>query len=516
MRKISSLLLFVLLLASCRREELADVTTPDIGPVLQERSDPQPVPAGDPLSQDELDRAVITTLEARNDFRWEWMDLRTLWSAVQYNDHSLAIGYQPANAANIDDVVHTIDIHSAPWQAVHDALIDRILTELNTGRTTTAITLEDILVEDDAVLPIITLRITDKRVITMLHNLRNVRYLEPLDYWPAAGQDAGRSTSGCSSSTEALNSADLTTITPNAKLPWNYNNHTIPTAWNNATGAGITVGLIDAGISSSQPLLGSDFNNGDSNVGRTVTAGYTFGTSAYTTCTHGTSMSGHAVGPRNNTGATSGVAYRSSLHFIRGCEDVVLDLSSEKTAVKNALIVLGDNVNVRVISMSIGSPFSSSVLADGVNYAYGKGKMIMAAAGTSFGWTTWWGVIYPAALTKCVAVTGVKENGSKCGSCHDGSQVDLTICMERTASSARNSLSLPPSGTTPTYIGGSSSATSTAAGIAALVWSAKPTATRAQVLQCLTSTAQFAAAPSGSKGYGNINAAAAVNCGLAL
>ena len=115
-----------------------------------------------------------------------------------------------------------------------------------------------------------------------------------------------------------------------------------------------------------------------------------------------------------------------------------------------------------------------------------------------------------------MAVTGVKENGSKCGSCHDGSQIDLTICMERSSNSSRNSLSLAPAGNAPNYIGGSSSATATAAGVAALVWAAKPTATRTQVLNCLTSTAQFAGAPSGSKGYGNINASAAVNCALAL
>jgi subtilisin family serine protease len=88
--------------------------------------------------------------------------------------------------------------------------------------------------------------------------------------------------------------------------------------------------------------------------------------------------------------------------------------------------------------------------------------------------------------------------------------------MERSSDSNRNSLSLSPTGATPSYIGGSSSATATAAGIAALVWSAKPTATRAQVLSCLTSTAQFATSPSGSKGFGNINAQAAVNCALAL
>ena len=514
MRRSTLLFLSVVVLVGCRREELTDATSGEQGPILQERSDPAPVPDGDAYSQEALDAIVIRTLEERNDFHWEWIDLRTLWSAVQYNDHSLAIGYQPANAVGIDDVIHTIDIRSSAWKAVHDALLDRILRELNKDKPGRAITLDDILVEDDPVLPILTLRITDKRVITMLHNLSNVRYLEPLDYWPAIAEDPSRSSSGCGGSTEGLNAADVSTISPNARLPWNFNNHNIPSAWNNAQGSGITIGVIDAGISSSQPLIGSDFNNGESNVGRSFTSAYTFSNSAYSTCTHGTSMAGQAVGPRNANGATCGVAFKSGLHFIRGCEDVVLNLSSERTAVKNALVQMGNNNTIRVISMSIGTPFSSSVLTDGVNYAYGKGKMIMAAAGTSFSWTSWWGVIYPAALSKCVAVTGVKENGSKCSSCHDGSQVDLTICMERSTNSNRNSLSLPPSGTSPTYIGGSSSATATAAGIAALVWSVNTVRSREQVLQCLTSTAQFANGPSGSKGYGNINAAAAVNCAL--
>lgn len=510
---LTALLTSLVLLSSCMRDELHDIASSP-GPVLVQRDDAVEAPDDDPLSQDELDRIVIRTLEARNDFRWEWMDLRVLWSALQYNDHSLAIGYQPADAVGVEDALHEIRISAPEWKAVHDALIGRILEGLNRGREAELISLDDILIEDDPVLPIITIRLTDRHVLTMLRNLRNVRYLEPLDYWPAAADE--RSSSGCSAGSSSINSADISTIAPNARLPWNFNNHGIPAAWGNATGSGITVGVIDAGLSSAQPLLGSDFNNGDSNIGRTSTASATLGSSAYTSCTHGNSMAGQAVGPRNAIGASTGVAYRSNLVFIRACEDVVLDLSSEKTAVKNALVIMGDNPAIRVISMSIGTPFSSSVLSDGVNYAYGKNKMMLAAAGTSFSWTSWWGVIYPAALSKCVAVTGVKENGGKCSSCHDGSQVDLTICMERNASSSRNSLTLPASGSAPTYIGGSSSATATAAGIAALVWSAKPTASRAQVLQCLKNTAQFATSPSSSKGYGNINASAAVNCALAL
>src|SRR5436190_11608395 len=192
MRRILTVSLLLLLIA-CRKEELTPTTDGVQGPVLQERSDPSPVPDGAALTQEALDHLVIGTLEQRNDFHWEWMDLRTLWSAVQYNDHSLAIGYAPANMGDISDIINTIDIKKPEWRAVHDALIDLVLTQLNSdGRS--AITLRDILVEDDPVLPILTLRITDKNVITRLHNLRNVRYLEPLDYWPATADDE-RSTS---------------------------------------------------------------------------------------------------------------------------------------------------------------------------------------------------------------------------------------------------------------------------------------------------------------------------------
>lgn len=514
MRSTTSLFVAALLLVTgCKREELVLQDTVPQGEVLQTRSDALPLPTGGVMAQNDVDRLVLDMLRQRDGFTWDMVDLRTRWSASTYEDVEVAIGYQPAFMNGVDDVIHQVDIHKTEWRAVHDALIAVILESVNRGRTT-ALSPEEVIVEDDPVLPILVVRTLDAETFTRLYNLKNVRYIEPLGYWPLAGA-ADRSTSGCGSSGSAF-SADLSTISPNARLPWNFNNHTIPAAWASGQGQGMTIGVIDAGLSSAQSLLGGSFNSGESNVGRTITTGYTFGNSAYTSCSHGTSMTGLAAGPRNDVGATTGVGFKSNVHFIRGCEDVVLNLSSELTGVKNALVQMGDRAAVRVVSMSVGTPFSSGVLTDGVNYAHGKGKMLMAAAGTSFSWLSWWGVVYPAALSKCVAVTGVKENGGKCSSCHDGSQVDLTICMERDASSSRNSVSLPTSGTTPTYIGGSSAATATAAGIASVVWSVRPNATREQVLQCLTSTAQFANSPSGSKGYGNINAAAAVNCALAL
>lgn len=503
------MLLLFLGVVSCSKQD--EQSSDQEGPALKVKSNLTAVPSGAAYDKAKLDQIVISTLEGRNDFQWEMVDLKTLWSALQYGDQSLAIGYKPASEGDISGKIHTLNVKSGAYKQVHDALIELILSELNAGRTT-KVTLADILVEDDPVLPILTIKLTNKEVLTTLYNLENVRYLEPLDYWP---NDPNRSSSGCSASTQALNSSDWSTITPGALVPWNFNNQNIPNAWSISEGQGITVGVIDAGLSSSQALLNAQFNSGASNVGRTVSTDYTLGSSAFNSCTHGTSMSGQAVGPRNNQNATTGVAYKSNLHFIRAANDVVLDASSEKTATKNAFIRMGNRTDVRIISLSMGSPFGSGVLKDGVDYAYGLGKTIFAAAGTSFSWTSWFGVIYPAAYSSCIAVTGVKENGSRCASCHDGSKVLYTITMERSANSNRNSLSLPASGVTPTYVGGSSCATATAAGIASLALSAKPAMTRAQLMTCLTNTAQFYPTKNSTKGYGNLNAAAAVNYAVA-
>lgn len=467
------------------------------------------VPDGTPYSKQKVDDYVKEQYTANGDFRWEQADFKMLWSAVQYGDNTVAVGYQPVGYVGLENTIYQVRIQQGVWKEVHDALIDFIQREL--AQRGLESDWRTILVEDDPILPIITLKLTDRHVLTALRNLKNIRYIEPLDYAHGDLHEEGRSTSGCSVSTYALNTADYSTTTPNAILPWNFGLMNIPAAWNSAQGQGITVGVIDAGLSSSQALLGSSFNNGDSNVGRSVTTDYTFGNSAYSSCSHGTAMSGLATGARNNLGATTGVAYKANLHFIRGCEDVVLDKSSERTGLKNALVKMGNRADVKVISMSIGTPFYSSVIEDGVNYAWGAGKMMMAAAGTSYSWTSWWGVVYPAALTRCVAITGVKENFGTCASCHDGSQVDFTVTMERSANSSRNTLSLNTSGTEAKYIGGSSCATAMASGIAAMVWSVNPNFTREQVYNHLLTTSQYYPNPNGSRGYGNLNAGAAVS-----
>ena len=502
---VCCVIILFFLVTACRKDRLD-------GSVAEEMklyNPPFLIPEGNPLSQGDLDKFVVRTLESKNDFRWEWMDLKITWSALQYNDHSLAIGYQASGVLNFQNDLKTMNIHTGSYKVVHDEILKLIEVEQQRLYGDT-VTRSYWLVEDDSVLPIITVRTTDKILLTKLANLRNVRYLEPLDYHPAS---AVRSGSGCGGSTEPLNNTDYTTYSPSCLVPWNYSASSIPQAWNYSQGQGITIGVIDAGISSAQPLLGTQFNSGFS-TGRLLTVAYSYGGSAYTSCVHGTSMCGLAAGPRNALTATCGVAYKANLHFIRACDDVLLTSSGERLGVKNALISLANQTSVRIISLSIGTPFSSGVLKDGVDYAYAQGKLIFAAAGTSFSWTSWSGVIYPAAYTSCVAVTGTKEDGSTCSDCHDGSAVQFTIVMERNLNSDRNTLSLPPNTYAPTYVGGSSCATATTAGIAALVWSVKPSMPREHVVNSLRNTAQNFPFMDSNQGYGKVNAYAAVNYAL--
>ncbi len=497
----------MLTVVSCRKEKNEPCMTND--GVLKVKENPSVVPVGNAYSTTEIDKMISAKMDADLTFDWQQADIKYVWSAIVNSDHVFALGYKPLDVKNTDEILHKINLSEGKWKDVHDAIIDLVLQTVNKNNTN-QVSISDILVEDDKTLPILTFKLTDRNTITALYNLENTRYLEPLGYFPTDERYRTQSSSGCSGSTEPLNTSDYTTIAPNCRLPWNYNNLTIPAAWNVSQGEGIKIGVIDAGISSTQTLLSSQFTNGYSNVVRTVSTDFTYGNSAFTTCAHGTSMSGLAVAPRNDQNAVTGVAYKSSLHFIRACADVVLDESSEKTGLKNALKKMGDLADVKIVSMSVGYPFASNVMKDGCTYAYNKGKMLLAAAGTSFSWTSWWGVIYPAAYAQCYAITGVKENGSTCDVCHDGSQVKFTVPMERNANANRNSLSLPLTGSTPNYIGGSSCATATAAGIAALVWSVKPTLTREQVYTCMKNTAQFYPTLNSTKGYGNLNASAAV------
>jgi hypothetical protein len=370
------------------------------------------------------------------------------------------------------------------------------------------------------VLPILELKILHPGLVTMLREMPEIRYVEPSGY--EAAEVSLRSGSGCENDPNYnINSADFTNVTPGSKIPWNFNFMNIPQAWNVSRGNNIGVCIIDTGNSPSQSRINGTFSSGES-TGRYRQKYGTYVSSWWPwaspdgpndQCGHGTQMAGLATAPKVSGGSSIGVAYEANLITVRGTSDVIVNGSNEKRGVKDALVLAGNRSDVKIISMSIGDVFSSGTVSDGVNYAYNRGKLIFAAAGTSLSWTSWWGVIFPANLSNTVAVTGVQDGSSlqRCNTCHDGSAVDFVAVMQRQNATDRTSLTLANSGNTPSYVGGSSAATATTAGIAALVWATNTSQSRTQVLNRMKNAASIYPGRDGNFGWGIVDAYAAVS-----
>ena len=157
------LLTFIVVVAGCNRldDNQASPQSELNQDVLVQKSATVAVPKELAYNRQDLDNKIITLQSERKDFHWEWTDMRTLWSAAILTDQ-IVLGYKPANIENIDPIIHQLNLQSKEWKSVHDALLDLVLKGLNKNGQT--VTLNDIIVEDDQVLPILVLRVTDKDV----------------------------------------------------------------------------------------------------------------------------------------------------------------------------------------------------------------------------------------------------------------------------------------------------------------------------------------------------------------
>lgn len=497
--------LMVTTILACKKESKETVENPD-----------------EVMSVEEINGHLYREVEKQGVYNWSTAENELLWSAGIQSDSIFAIGYQPAGFQNINSQMHLIDIESPEWVAVRDEILNYILLEeqkLNPEKT-----LQDLLPFGyPTVVPSMAVYLTSYEAVKTLRSLNTIRYFEPMGYElpPLNANTNDRSSSGCGISPDYdLNPLDYTTIAPGSKQSWHHATSDISSAWGASTGDGVTVAIIDTGISDDQDNLGSNFNSGLSS-GRTVERISTHYSgrwwwrsldAPHDQCGHGTQMAGLAAAPRSNDGNAVGVAYNCDLIGFRAVKDVFISSSNEKNGVKDALVIAGNRSDVKVISMSLGTPFYSGTVADGVYYAYGQGKSIFSAAGTSFAWTAGFGVIFPASMDQTIAVTGVKEGETEsCEVCHDGSAVDFTMIMERSADSDRHALTLAPYSDQPSYVGGSSCATASVAGIAALVYANHPGITRDEVYDLLKVNASNYPVKDGDHGWGIIDANAAVN-----
>lgn len=482
------------------------------------------LPAEDPVAKEQINAAINQVLQNTQSFYWSALSEQMVWSALQHTDNMLSVGYRPANAQNVSETLHLINLNNPEWKTAKEKLEQLIL--ISEQKLNAALTFKDVILVEDETLPFINASVKNIETIRLLRNNNMVRYAEPMAYEPepeiSLESDSGCDGNPAESGLQA--GVDYTTISPNTKQSWNYTYHNIPTAWTRSTGAGVKIFIIDTGASFDQDNLGSAFNQGNSS-GRSVEKIVTLPRSTFwgiptgpvetpnDGCGHGTSMAGAAAAPRGTDGAAVGVAYNSNLVTCRAGEDVLISSSREVTGVTNAYKNAANRTDVKIISMSMGRITGSSQIEDAINYAYGKGKLMFCAAGTSFSFTAgWYGVIFPAWLSKVNAVTGVRDNNfnDNCTTCHKGSETDFTIVMEK-ASNERHALTLAASGNAPSTVGGSSVATATASGIAALVWSKYPSYNRDQILNRLITTSANYPNKNGSFGWGNLNAGAATN-----
>lgn len=476
------------------------------------------------FSESKMDIEIRSQVRQTGEFNWNNQSISFVWSALLKSDEILSVGYKPAGERNVEDRLHLIDINSAEWVAAKNTLIDMIVQEEK--KLHSDVTKESIIPWGEDVLPVINIRVRSYKTLELLRNSNLVRYAEPLGYEPRTDAQKIMSSSGCSNEPTfgLVQNVDYTVIAPQSKQSWNYAYHKIPNAWSKSTGAGVKVFIVDTGAEYDQENLGSSFNQGQSS-GRTIEKLVTLPRETFLWintgpvetpddgCGHGTAMAGACAAPRGTDGNSCGVAYNASLVTCRASSDVFIDESREAKGVSDAFTIAGGRTDVKIISMSMGRITSSSQIKDAIKYAYGKGKLIFCAAGTSFGWTAgWYGVIFPATMAEVNAVTGVRDNSftTTCTTCHDGSETDFTIVMEK-ASNERHPLTLSMSGDIPATVGGSSVATATAAGIAALVWSKFPYYSRDQILNKLITTSANYPSRNSRLGWGNLNADAATN-----
>jgi subtilisin family serine protease len=458
-----------------------------------------PVSPGNP--QEIIPKAAINAfvdqqLETHGYFDWRMASDTMVWSALLHGDSILSVGYTDAASAS--------QILQLSGENEKNGMQENMLRSSSAEK-----------------LRFLNIKVSQYATVKALRASAGVRYAEPIGYGAymrdVSQKDAAAASdilaSGCgynSPKADLTAGLDYTLIAPAAKLSWNYAYHRIPEAWQQSTGQRVKVMIIDTGVSPQQENLGVAFNQGAS-FGRTIQK---LGTYYYTSpddgCGHGTSMAGVLAGPRGTDGNAVGIAYNCDLVVVHAADNVILLSSDAINGVTNAYVAGADDPAVKIISMSMGTVFSSGQIKDAISYAYHKQKLLFCAAGTSTSFfARFVGVIFPANQPEVVAVTGMKDNmEDRCDNCHTGRKVDFAIVMQK--STGRNPLSIAMAGDVPSTVGGSSVATASCAAIAALVWSKYPSYPRDSIIARMARASGFADNRSRKFGWGIINAAAAV------
>lgn len=262
--------------------------------------------------------------------------------------------------------------------------------------------------------------------------------------------------------------------------------------WDTTTGsAGPLVAVVDTGVNAAHPDL----------AGKVVAGGWNFVSNSSNTAddnSHGTMVAGIIGASANNGTGIAGLCWGCTILPVK-----VLDASGSGSysAIASGITYAADH-GARVINLSLGGASASATLKSAVDYAIGKGAVVVAASGNS-GCNC---VMYPAQYA--IAVGAVGSDNALTTYSDWGATLDV-VAPGTNWSTYWNAAY-------PTHLyasfAGTSSATPVVSGLAALLVAQDPARSVATVTSIIETTADDLGAPGrdDSFGYGLVDFASAL------
>lgn len=308
----------------------------------------------------------------------------------------------------------------------------------------------------------------------------------------------------------------LTPNDPSFSSQWGLNIIGAQTAWNYfSTGSNIVIAIVDDAVERTHADLSPNLwvnsgeipNNGidDDNNGYVDDInGYDVGSddnnpnppSSY--YDHGTHVAGIASARSNNGVGVASIGF--------SCKLMCVKATTSASSITNGYdgIVYAASAGAHIINCSWGGPGYSTTGQNVINYAWNKGCIIIAAAGNDNVNSQF----YPAAYNNVISVAATTSSDTKASFSNYGSWIDI--------SAPGNNIYSTTVGNSYGNKSGTSMASPMVAGLAGLMWSLNPTMPRADLINCLLTTATNINAQnpgySGQLGSGRINAAQAMQC----
>ncbi len=214
---------------------------------------------------------------------------------------------------------------------------------------------------------------------------------------------------------------------------------------------------------------------------------------------HGTHVAGIVAATTNNSLGVASLGYDTKLISVK-----VLDNTGSGfySWIASGVIWAADN-GAKVINLSLGGSSDSQTLRDAVSYAWGKGVVIVAAAGNSNNSRA----LYPAYYTNSIAVAATDSNDNKASFSSYGSWVDVAAPGVSILSTYQGSYA---------YLSGTSMATPFVSALSSLVFANNPTFGNQEVRNKIEGTAEKIAKTGTYWTYGRIDACAALDCVFTL